>query len=143
MGQEIDDYHFSDSDFEEFQQRLKAETELLGQWFSENAFDESEPVGGFELEAWLIDHKLRPAPINNQFLQAMDDDMVSPELARFNVEFNVDPIPLRGNALSTLAHELREIWQRGQTTDRQEVRLRGGALGARTGAFCHRRGRKR
>lgn len=114
MGQEIDSYCFSQQDFASFSQRLKAETELLAQWFADDAFDSGPPVAGFELEAWLVDSKLRPAAINDAFLERMASPLVSAELARFNVEFNVDPVPLSGNALSRLAGELEAIWQKGR-----------------------------
>lgn len=126
MGQEIESYRFTQRDFDSFSQRLKAETELLALWLSEKrltekdfavgSFDDSPPVAGFELEAWLVDKDLRPAPVNDVFLKRMGDDMMSPELARFNVEFNVDPVPLRDKALSKLASELGAIWKAGQKT---------------------------
>ena len=54
-------------------------------------------VIGFELEAWLVDHGLLPAPINEAYLGALDDPLVVPELSRFNVELNGTPLPLRSD----------------------------------------------
>lgn len=69
-------------------------------------------MAGFELEAWLVDGGLRPAPINDQYLARLNDPLASPELARFNVELNVAPRSLRDDALSRLHHDLIEIWRR-------------------------------
>lgn len=69
MGQEIGQGHFNKSDFETFEARLDGEMALLSQWFEQRAFDASDHTGGYEVEAWLIDKKYRPAPINRQFLE--------------------------------------------------------------------------
>jgi hypothetical protein len=98
-----------------FEQRLQDETQLLGLWFRDRAFSTQVPVCGLELEAWLIDDAAGPAARNSTFLEAMGDPMVVPELARFNVELNVDPRPLRGSALSSLHRELAQTWARCQS----------------------------
>lgn len=106
MGQEINNFHFHHRDFKAFSSCLKEETELLRRWFAEASFDSSEPVGGIELEAWLIDGEGMPAPLNEAFLERLSHPLVVPELARFNVEINNDPRALRGFALSEMEAEL-------------------------------------
>ncbi len=110
MGQEIGDSQFQGKDFATFAERLRAETELLARWFREGAFAETESMGGFELEAWLVDAHQRPAPINEEFLARLNSPLVVPELATFNVELNGSPQNLHGNALSRLAGELQATW---------------------------------
>ena len=61
MGQEIADSHFTAADFEEFSRRLERETKLLQDWLRQGRFRDGEHVGGFELEAWLVDRQARPA----------------------------------------------------------------------------------
>jgi gamma-glutamyl:cysteine ligase YbdK (ATP-grasp superfamily) len=114
MGQEIDHTRFSQKDFDVFMQRLRNETALLASYFEQGRFDDGPPVAGFELEAWLVDKQLNPAPINDVFLAQLQDPLVSPELATFNIEFNVAPLALRGTALSSLAAQLRKHWQAGR-----------------------------
>lgn len=118
MGQEITEARFTRQDFEQFHQRLTEETRLLGQWFAENQFRSCEPVAGIELEAWLVDQQYQPAPINAQFLGDLDSPLVSPELATFNVEFNIDPQNLRGDALSHMTSDLEQNWQQARTVAR-------------------------
>jgi len=113
MGQEIENSHFQQADFDAFMQRLREETALLARYFTEDRFNNHPPVAGFELEAWLVDEHMQPAPINKVFLERLNSPLVSPELATFNVEFNVDPATLTGNALSTLETELQTGWQAG------------------------------
>ena len=119
MGQEIDCSRFKKQDFQRFLNRLKQETELLGQWFTEHRFANDRTVAGFELEAWLVDKQHMPAPINAEFLEAMASPMVCPELASFNVEFNYTPQNLTGSALSRIRTEMTQLWQQGSTVAAQ------------------------
>jgi gamma-glutamyl:cysteine ligase YbdK (ATP-grasp superfamily) len=112
MGDEIASSHFSQADFEAFEKQLGRETDLLGRWFEERVFSELVPVSGLELEAWLIDDQALPAPVNRVLLEQLNDPMVVPELARFNVELNVQPQALNGRALSLLEQELQQTWKR-------------------------------
>lgn len=110
MGDEITQSHFNDRDFQLFKSRLDTETRLLEEWFSDRQFSTRTPVCGLEVEAWLIDEQGLPAPINKPFLDRLQNDMVVPELARFNFELNVEPRPLRANALQELEQELTATW---------------------------------
>lgn len=112
MGQEIAAGHFHKGDFTRFAQRLATETQLLGQWFEQGRLSARHGMGGFELEAWLVDQALRPAPRNGDLLAALHDPLLSPELSRFNVELNSTPLAISGAALSRSHDELAATWQR-------------------------------
>lgn len=112
MGDEISSSHFSQADFEAFEQRLGRETVLLRRWFEEQVFSDAVPVCGLELEAWLIDERASPAAMNQALMEQLNDPMVVPELAKFNVELNVQPQSLSGRALSLLEQELQRTWKR-------------------------------
>ncbi len=106
MGEEISTTQFQPQDFENFSLRLRAETELLQQWLRDGVFADGARVGGFELEAWLIDRAQRPAPLNERLIKRMGSALVVPELAKFNIEINSTPQSLRGNALRRMQVEL-------------------------------------
>lgn len=110
MGQEIENSRFSQEDFAAFAERLEQETALLDSWFAEAVFPECDAVGGFELEAWLVDEQARPAPVNTELLNKLDDPLVVPELARFNIELNGNPWRLQGDGLSRMAENLSATW---------------------------------
>ncbi len=111
MGQEIEATYFTAQDFEEFAESLRNETQLLGEWFRSGAFSPRARMGGFELEAWLVDSEAQPAPVNDVFLEHLNNPMVVPELARFNVELNDHPQHLWGSALARLEASLGETWR--------------------------------
>ena len=110
MGQEISRRRFSSDDFTEFTKRLQNETRQLGHLFRKNAFHCDHHVGGFELEAWLVDRHALPVPENANFLDRLANPEVVPELSRFNFEINVEPLILRRGALSNFHRNLEKNW---------------------------------
>ncbi len=114
MGQEIEAVRFCAEDFAAFEARLREETKLLRSWFDDAIFSTRDRMAGYELEAWLVDAEQHPAPVNAQFLARLDDPMVVPELARFNIELNVHPQHLWGNAFSRFEDSLHSMWRRCQ-----------------------------
>lgn len=112
MGQEITDSHFKPEDFDAFKERLQQETELLAAWLRNGEFPETQNVGGFELEAWLVDKEFRPAGIIESYLERLNDPLAVPELATFNLELNGAPHRLEGDALTRLHDNLLATWQK-------------------------------
>ncbi len=112
MGQEIETSEFSADDFKEFQKRLARETRLLAEWFEEGVFASEGSIGGFELEACLLDRNANPAPLNQSLFEKLDEELVVPELATFNVEINSTARPLQGCVFERMAEELQQIWDK-------------------------------
>jgi hypothetical protein len=119
MGQEIGKTRFTGRDFSRFQERLRAETELLVTTIRDGGCSHAGPVAGVEIEIWLVDAFMNPAPVNAAYLKALNDPLATPELAKFNVEFNTDPLPLRGDALSRLHAALDALWTHGREVARR------------------------
>lgn len=110
MGQEIDRAEFSADDFAQFHRRLQDEMSLLRELFDSNAFSTGHGVGGYELEAWLVDQDANAAPVNQQFIERLNNPLVVHELSRFNVELNSYPHKLIGRALSKMQADMTELW---------------------------------
>ena len=115
MGRDISTSAFTEADFEAFSQRLHAETELLAGWFADDRLADTHPVGGFELEAWLADTTGRPAALNERLLEALQDPLLTHELAQFNIELNTTPRTLRDGALRAMERDLATTWARTRT----------------------------
>jgi len=116
MGEEIQYSHFKKSDYQQFVSHLKKETTLLETWFNEQTFSTASLMAGYELETWLIDQAGNPAAINESFLNKANNSLLSPELAKFNIELNVDPEKLTGELLSNLERKLNILWNQCATT---------------------------
>ena len=116
MGQEINRTDFTEGDFERFRHRLEEETLALKKRIETGRCSQQPPVAGFEIEAWLIDDAMAPAPVNERFLEGFGDPFACPELAKFNIELNNEPVRLEGQALSRLHRSLEETWARACRT---------------------------
>ena len=118
MGQEIDHSNFSESDFERFYSILESETKLLWTLLREKRCSQKGPVAGFEIETWLVDTDMSPTPVNIEFLEAFNNPLATPELAKFNVELNNHPVKLTSRALNELHKDLDHLF--GEATDTAE-----------------------
>jgi len=116
MGEEIQYSRFNKSNYDQFERCLREETQLLGEWFDDNALSSHEPVAGYELETWLIDDRGTPCSLNEHFLELANNDLLTPELARFNVELNVTPQDLHSSVLKDFENSLSTLWQQCQKT---------------------------
>ena len=110
MGQEISNNQYEPKDFQQYRQRLIRETDLLINYIKNDQFSHKLDVGGFELEAWLVDDNGSPAPVNERFLEVLDNPMVVHELAAFNFEINVHERNLSNDALSQFKSDLTAVW---------------------------------
>lgn len=84
---------------------------MLRLWAEQRRLSSRGPVVGFEQEAWLVDERLDPAPVNHAFLQKMGPPLAFPELSQFNIELNNPPRLLVGRVFEDLEAELTSIWK--------------------------------
>ncbi len=57
---------------------------------------------GAEQELVIVNEHWKPAPVAEQLLEQIRDPHFTPELARFNLEFNLDPLPFGERCLSEM-----------------------------------------
>ncbi len=112
MGQEIHRIDFAPEAFAEYRRRLRAETALLAEWEAAGRLRDAPFRLGFELEGWLVDAAGDPAPRNAEFLAALDDPGVVPELARFNFEINDAPLDFAPGMFARMQTSLQARWER-------------------------------
>ena len=111
MGDEITQRYFDAEAFSRFRELLDEETALLEQVFKDNTLSPRGDTAGFELEAWLVDEHGAPLPENETLLARLDNALVVPELARFNIELNGSTSNLSGSVFSRLEDELAATWR--------------------------------
>lgn len=116
MGDEIRSSVFFEEDYQSYFENLEAETQLLNEWFENEAFAQDEAKCGIEQEAWIVNESFYPAPENQYLLDTLQSDLLSPELAKFNIELNVTPQYLADDGLRKLHVELAQLWQTCENT---------------------------
>lgn len=110
MGEEISRSAFDPGDYDKFLACLKTETRKAKELFERGLFSAEGYTIGFEIEAWLLDHRYLPKPSNEEFLKVLGHPLAAPELSRFNVELNCTPVPLSGDAFQRVILELNRLW---------------------------------
>ncbi|HMK91117.1 MAG TPA: hypothetical protein VK446_15980 [Methylocystis sp.] len=111
MGEEIGASGFRSEDFALFSRRLAQETDLARAMFEAQAFAREGYRLGFEIEAWILDHNYFPAPVNERLLATLDNPLAVPELSRFNIELNCEPLSLASGALDRAEAGLSALWR--------------------------------
>jgi len=118
MGEEIQQEHFEQADYDRFEQRVREETELLRSLFAERAFDNSSRLLGYELELCLADRSGNPSRINTDVIDAINNPLFTTELARFNMEINGNVFRYEGNVFSQIEADLDALYQQAEDAAR-------------------------
>ena len=75
---------------------------------------------GAEQEMFLVDASMSPAPVAPELLAAVDDERLTTELARFNLEANLLPRLYGGDCLRAMEDELIEVVGVARTAAQQQ-----------------------
>ncbi len=87
---------------QEFIKYLLKDIRAMEKMLSEDYFETDTIRIGAEQELCLVDKFAKPAPISIELLEALNDKDFTTELARFNLETNLDPLEFKGKCLSML-----------------------------------------
>ena len=89
-----------------FSSHLIDDLSALETLLKEDRFDKDTTRLGAEQEFCLIDYQLRPKMLAIEMLEALNDDQFTTELARFNLEANLNPLVLENGAFIQLENNL-------------------------------------
>ncbi|MEK7833660.1 MAG: glutamate-cysteine ligase family protein, partial [Acidobacteriota bacterium] len=92
-----------------FMKSLLADLAALEQMISTGKIESGVRRIGAEQEMFLVDRSMRPAPIAQQVLKIADDDRLTTEIGKFNLEANLYPRMLAGDGLRQMEHETKEL----------------------------------
>jgi CBS domain-containing protein len=94
--------------------RLLTDIEALEQMYREGAFA-TDPIHiGAEQEFCLVNDHWEPSDQAVEILEAIDEPHFTPELTRYNLEINLDPLPLTGTCFSDMHRQLNMLLDHGQ-----------------------------
>ncbi|MGI9307547.1 MAG: hypothetical protein ACR2P5_09665, partial [Gammaproteobacteria bacterium] len=98
---------FSAEDYELFNDKLKEETELAAAWGVRKQYLPLHPQTlGCEVESCLIGDDGAPLPAAEQFMEYFANSNGYYEMAKFNMEFEIDPVGLARRPFSELRDSL-------------------------------------
>nr|WP_136250963.1 hypothetical protein [Ningiella ruwaisensis] len=106
MGQHFDKDHFTPTDHDIFRKRLHSQLAELKEIIEAPNFSSGAASLGAELELYIIDKKGKPLPINELILKKLQHPLLTEELNKFNLEFNLSPVKASGKPFSEMTKEL-------------------------------------
>jgi hypothetical protein len=107
MGEDVEQTAFDRQDRQRYREKLRTCLDVFARMLGESKFDFERPLTGLEIEFNLVDGQQDPAMRNAEVLNAIANDDFQTELGQFNIEINVRPRSLVGQAVEELEAELR------------------------------------
>lgn len=105
MGLAIANEQFAPGDYARFSTRLTECLHVLADLLNDPGFGKEESSWGAELELYLVDSNGAVVHCNEEVLAAAQNPLLTPELNRFNLEYNSAPVINHTAPLSTLETE--------------------------------------
>ncbi len=106
MGQKTVSIISNSKDKERFVKYLLNDIKALEIMIEKDMIEKGKNRIGAEQELCLVDATWRPTPIILDILPKINDKHFTTELAKFNLEINLDPIEFKGNCISKLEENL-------------------------------------
>ncbi|MBX7059946.1 MAG: hypothetical protein K1X75_17930 [Leptospirales bacterium] len=106
VGVEITQSEFDEADFVEFARRLRQQLAVLRELLYSDDFGAGPVTIGAETELHLVDDLQRPIGVNRQVLADCQNQNLTLEVDRFNVEINAPPHALAGAPFGKLRRDL-------------------------------------
>ena len=107
MGRDIQAIKISGEDRRRYRDKVRRSLDAFARMLRERLFDENPNTVGQEIELNLTDEHGMPSMRNAAALEAIASPAWDTEVGQFNLEINVPPRMLDGDALDTLETELR------------------------------------
>jgi gamma-glutamyl:cysteine ligase YbdK (ATP-grasp superfamily) len=118
MGRDIQATKFSGEDRRIYRDKVWRSLEAFATMLRERLFEADPAQVGQEIELNLVDSAGMPSMRNAEVLGALADPAWATEMGQFNLEINVPPRRLDGDALADLEREIRADLNAGDTTAR-------------------------
>src|SRR6516165_11181835 len=107
MGRDIQAIKFSGEDRGKYRDKLRCSLEVFATMLREHLFESDPAQVGLEIELNIVDEHGVPSMSNADVLDAIADPAWATELGQFNIEINVPPRRLDGDAVADLERETR------------------------------------
>src|SRR4051794_25209244 len=120
MGRDVSAITVSMEDRRRYREKVQRCLEAFAAMLRESRFASDPPSMGMEIELNLVDEAGRPAMRNAAVLDAIADEQWSTELAQFNIEVNLPPVPLAAKSLGLLEQTVRDTLNDADARARHE-----------------------
>jgi gamma-glutamyl:cysteine ligase YbdK (ATP-grasp superfamily) len=113
MGREIQPIKITGEDRRTYRAKLARSLDVFARMLRENLFESDPCLVGQEIELNLVDDDGAPSMRNGDVLAEIADPAWATEVGQFNLEINVPPRELTGDAVVGLEEEIRQSLNHG------------------------------
>jgi hypothetical protein len=106
MGRDVPSITVSQHDRRAYREKVRQCLDVFARMLRESRFDTEPRQVGLEIEVNLVDADGMPSMSNVAVLEAIADPDWASELGRFNLEINIPPRQLTGDALTVLEQDV-------------------------------------
>ncbi len=92
---------------DDFTKQVLKDVKALERMIDQKLFTKQPVMIGAEQEICLVDKYYKPAPVSMSLLEQLNDSDFTTELAKFNVELNLPPVPFSENCFTTLHQNIQ------------------------------------
>src|SRR5579863_1209051 len=107
MGRDIEAIKITGEDRRRYRDKVRRSLDAFARMLRERQFDENPSMVGQEIELNLVDASGMPSMGSTEALEAIADPAWATEVGQFNLEINVPPRQLAGDAFDELEREVR------------------------------------
>ena len=107
MGRDIEAIKITGEDRRKYRDKVRRSLDVFARMLRERKFEADPSLVGQEIELNLVDSDGMPSMRNADVLDAIADPAWATEVGQFNLEINVPPRHLDGDALADLEREIR------------------------------------
>jgi gamma-glutamyl:cysteine ligase YbdK (ATP-grasp superfamily) len=107
MGRDIQAITITGEDRRKYRDKVRRSLDAFARMLRERRFDDNPSMVGQEIELNLVDDRGMPSMRNAEALDAIADPAWATEVGQFNLEINVPPRHLGGDAFEGLEREVR------------------------------------
>ena len=112
MGDEVVVTAYTREDRQRYREKVRQDLDVFELMLAQSIFDFERPLIGMEIELNLVDEGYQPRMTNAEVLERIADPGFQTEIGQFNIELNVDPRPMPGDAAIELEGDLRRSLNR-------------------------------
>ena len=114
MGDDVAVTAYTREDRQRYREKVRQNLDVFEQMLARNIFDFERPLIGMEIELNLVDQSYQPRMTNAEVLERIADPGFQTEIGQYNIELNVNPRPMPGDAALELEDELRGSLNRAE-----------------------------
>jgi gamma-glutamyl:cysteine ligase YbdK (ATP-grasp superfamily) len=111
MGRDVPAIVVSHEDRRRYREKVRQCLDVFARMLRDSRFSDGPQQVGMEVEFHLVDDAGFPSMRNADVLAEINDPRWAPELGLFNLEVNLAPRPLTGDALGDLERQLAEMFR--------------------------------